>query len=120
MKKLTLLPCAALLTLALATGCDDELAPDADAGTPGTGGCTELTYVNFGKPLLDSKCVSCHSASVPSGDVRLDTVASVRASADEVIFHAVYQFPPAMPYNQPPLPQADLDKLEQWLNCGAP
>lgn len=114
----TSFPYAVLFAFALAAGCDDEVAPDGDGGLPS--GCTELTYLNFGKPLLDSKCVNCHAGSSASGGVRLDTLAEVRANATEVIMHAVYQFPPAMPYNQPALPLADLEKLQEWLDCGAP
>jgi hypothetical protein len=87
----TTLPCAVLFALALAAGCDDELAPEDDAGLPST--CTELTYVNFGKPLLDGKCVSCHAGASASDGVRLDTLADVRVNSSEVIMHAVYRFP---------------------------
>jgi uncharacterized membrane protein len=113
MNKKILFPC--ILVLSLASACDDPEVGTDDAGT-----CSEVTYANFGKALLDSKCVSCHSASVASGGIRLDTLDDIKMHADHIIEHAVDLQPPAMPYNQAPLPQADRDKLKAWLDCGAP
>jgi hypothetical protein len=120
-----LFPCAVVLAV-LASACDDELPPEPeDGGLPppppvDAGPCTTLTYVVLGKPLLDGKCVSCHSAAVASGGVRLDTLNDVRSHSDHVIEHAVELVEPAMPYNQAPLPLEDRNKLREWLQCGAP
>jgi uncharacterized membrane protein len=112
MKRLVLATGALALALG---GCfdEDEMEPDA-------GNCAELTYANFGKALIESKCVGCHAGTAPAGGIRLDTVAEVRNHSSHIIEHAVELNPPAMPYMQAPLPLADRDKLEQWLVCGAP
>jgi uncharacterized membrane protein len=112
MTRLATLCC--LLALVLVAACDDdELGTDA-------GNCAELTYANFGKPLIDSKCVGCHAGAAPAGGVRLDTLDTIELHAAHIIEHAVDLNPPAMPYMQAPLPLADRDKLERWLECGAP
>lgn len=113
MNRLANLSCMLVLALATAACDDDELGDDA-------GDCSELTYANFGKALIDSKCVGCHSGTAAAGGVRLDTLASIKQFTPHIIEHAVELNPPAMPYMQAPLPLADRDKLERWLDCGAP
>ena len=34
---------------------------------------TELTWSNFGKPMLSTWCVSCHGAKEPESELRLDS-----------------------------------------------
>ncbi len=114
MNRIALFQGVLVLSLSLASACDDDETGE-DAGN-----CAELTYANFGKALIDGKCVGCHAGAAPAGGIRLDTLADIRSHTSHIIEHAVELNPPAMPYMQSPLPLADRDKLEQWLDCGAP
>ena len=112
MHRLTLV--SGLFACILASACFDEDETEPDAGS-----CAELTYLNFGKALIDAKCVGCHGAS-GAGGVSLDSLDAIRSHASHIIEHAVELNPPAMPYMQSPLPLSDREKLRQWLDCGAP
>lgn len=86
--------------------------PDCSAST--------LTYANFGRPLITSKCIACHSAIPADNDIRLDTLENIKTHSEHVIEHAVELEDPAMPYLMDALPQAQREDLRTWLECGAP
>jgi mono/diheme cytochrome c family protein len=105
---------AALAAFAACGGDDDQEEPvDCSNNT--------LTYKDFGKPLIDGKCVTCHSPQLAAsnGGVDLSTLDEVKHWQEHVIEHAVEREEPAMPYNMPALPEADRKSLKQWLECGA-
>lgn len=86
--------------------------PDCSANT--------RTYENFGRSLIMTKCIACHSTTPLDNNVRLDSLTSIQAQADQIIEHAVDLKDPAMPYLQEPLPEAQREDLRIWLECGAP
>lgn len=80
-----------------------------------------LTYANFGETFIGEHCLACHSASGPQSP-KLDTLAQVRAVADDIDRTAAAGPDGVNTY----MPQgASVDegerrKLGEWLACGAP
>ena len=89
-----------------------------------------LTYVNFGKPFMDTYCVDCHS-STKTGAARhgapafhdYDTVEGVRQTIEH-IYEQAAAGPSAvntlMPEDAPKPTEAERRQLGEWLACGAP
>jgi len=73
-----------------------------------------LTYENFGRDLIDTKCLECHD-----GDERpnLATQAAIIRNKDEILDLAVYT--DAMPEEED-MPLAERELLGEWIACGAP
>jgi uncharacterized membrane protein len=99
----------------LACGGDDDGDDGPDCST------VTLTYANFGKPLIDRSCISCHAATPIGNTVRLDTLPAVKAATHGIMERAVdLSEQPTMPYLMDPLPAAERENLGVWLDCGAP
>jgi hypothetical protein len=96
----------------------------AEGGTAdaGAGGCGTDTYANWGQAFFMMHCLGCHGTTAMfTGDgVRLDSVANIRMHTEHIIEHAVELEAPIMPLGTMGRPQAERDRLEKWLNCGAP
>lgn len=100
----------------------------ADATTP-------VDYVTQIKPLLEKHCIDCHGPDDQQAGLRLDTaalaiqggnggaaivpgnsgesrlMAAVRGTAQDIA---------RMPLDLPPLSDAEMDLLQQWIDAGAP
>jgi mono/diheme cytochrome c family protein len=100
-----------------------------------SGSAAPVDYVREVKPLLVERCYKCHGASQQKGKLRLDTAASALQggetgpafkrgrSAESLIVQAVKGIHPEisrMPYKKPPLSDAQIALIEQWINQGAP
>src|SRR5438093_1094522 len=100
-----------------------------------SGSAAPVDYVLEVKPLLAERCYKCHGASQQKGKLRLDTVASALQggesgpafkrgrSAESLIVQAVKGIHPEisrMPYKKPPLSDAQIALIEQWIDQGAP
>src|SRR5213083_365562 len=94
-----------------------------------------VDYLREVKPLLVERCYKCHGASQQKGKLRLDTAASALQggesgpalkrgrSAESLIVQAVKGIHPEisrMPYKKPPLSDAQIALIEQWVDQGAP
>lgn len=112
---------SAAVLLALAPSCKPETSID---DYPCPEGGTKLTYDSFGAAFIAENCQTCHGQA--SGDRKgapsdydfgsLDGVRQwkrrifVRAAADNV----------TMPPGPDDPPEADRERLAEWLACGAP
>src|SRR5438552_7648785 len=100
-----------------------------------SGSARPVDYVREVKPLLVERCYKCHGASQQKGKLRLDTAASALQggesgpalkrgrSAESLIVQAVKGIHPEisrMPYKKPPLSEAQIALIEQWIDQGAP
>ncbi len=100
-----------------------------------SGSAAPVDYVLEVKPLLAERCYKCHGASQQKGKLRLDTAASALQggesgpalkrgrSAESLIVQAVKGIHPEisrMPYKKPPLSDAQIALIEQWIDQGAP
>lgn len=94
--------------------CDQALGP-----------CDTLnvTYNAVVKPVLQAKCVGCHSGTSASAGINLSTWAGVNASAQAgsltgSINHLPNYSP--MPKSGPKLPACEIRQIEIWVSQGAP
>ncbi|HEV7282972.1 MAG TPA: PSD1 and planctomycete cytochrome C domain-containing protein [Pirellulaceae bacterium] len=82
------------------------------------------------KPLLESRCLGCHSASIRKGDLSLSTrqeavdsgfLVPGAATASHLIdvLRAEHGEPPRMPKEGPPLTDAEIATLAAWIDAGA-
>jgi uncharacterized membrane protein len=73
-----------------------------------------LTYENFAKDLVATKCLSCHSGKERP---TLATQALLKSNTNDILQEAVYTT--SMP-EEGDLTNDERLKLGQWLSCGAP
>ena len=82
---------------------------------------SNVTYSSSVKPILDLRCMGCHSGGAPQADILLtgyDETAFVAADGKllAVITHQAGVTP--MPYNLPPLPDCEISKIRTWVREG--
>lgn len=82
----------------------------------------DVTFSGTIAPILSSNCLSCHSESLRSGGIALETYAQVKAVADQgALLGAVTHssgFSP-MPKNAPQLSDCNIDAIRQWVEAGS-
>ncbi len=108
-------------------GCGPDVGPTG--ATCPTGG-TQLTAQNFGMPFMEQYCTRCHGSTLSGGarqgapaDVNVDTLAGVRAAADEIdewTGAGPNRVNTGMPVNGPMPTTEERRQLSEWLACGAP
>ena len=81
-----------------------------------------FTYSGAIKPLLDTKCVGCHSTASPGGNIILSTHTAVRTVAlnGKLYGSIAHQagFSP-MPKNAPKLKDCEITQVQRWIAAGA-
>jgi hypothetical protein len=106
----------AVLAAIAALGCSgaDEMA---DHPCPPEG--TTLTYENFGKGFFEAYCVECHGGTNAYSSHAFNTVDLIRTQKDRIFVNAAAgnTFMPPGPDDPP---EAERDKLAEWLACDAP
>lgn len=76
-------------------------------------------------PILESRCISCHSADSAKGDVRLDNAADLSEAIavgdieGSLLIEQVSGLDPAMPKNADPLTPEQVEVLKAWVAGGA-
>jgi uncharacterized membrane protein len=111
---------AAAIIAAAASACSS--GDTIDTHPCPTGGTT-LTYASFGQPFLDQWCERCHAASAPSRNgappnVTFDTHDDVLKWRDRIFARAA-DHNSSMPPGPDGPPDADRQRLADWLSCGA-
>lgn len=74
------------------------------------------------KPMLDTKCVGCHSATSPGGNINLSTYAAVRTVAlNGKLYGSIAHQPgfSAMPKNGAKLSDCEITQVQRWIAAGA-
>lgn len=79
------------------------------------------TYSGTVSVIISNNCLSCHSQSVSSGGITLETYNQVKAQADNgnllgVISHSSGFSP--MPKNGPQLSECNITAIRQWIEGG--
>ena len=81
-----------------------------------------FTFSTTIKPMLDTKCVGCHSATSPGGNINLSTYAAVRTVAlnGKLYGSIAHQagFSP-MPKNGAKLSDCEITQVQRWIAAGA-
>lgn len=90
-----------------------------------TGPCDTLnvTYNSTVKPILQAKCVGCHSGASPSAGINLSTWAGVNSTAQAGSLTGSINHLPSyspMPKSGPKLPPCEIRQIEIWVSQGAP
>ncbi len=96
---------------------EEELYPNTTCDN------SNVTFSGTIEPLINSKCVSCHSGSAPSGSIALNGYDNMKAAADnglllETISHEPGYSP--MPQNEPQLPACNIEAVSIWISDGTP
>ena len=80
-----------------------------------------VTYSNYIKPLIDSRCTSCHSGGSPSGGIDLTTYDGIKVQADNgKLYGAIAQLDGYIPMPQGDrLSDCDINKVKIWVDNGA-
>jgi len=92
---------------------------------PGSANCTvpaTSTYSADVSPILNNRCVSCHSGVSPSGGITLNSYQEVtkyvnNGSLMGSINHSSGYS--AMPKNTGKLSSCDIQKIQVWIDAGA-
>ena len=88
-------------------------------------GCdtTNVTYNATVLPLLQLNCYVCHSAAANNGNITLEGYSNLKRFVDNGQFLGAIKHQPgfsAMPQNAPKLLECNIEKIETWVNNGAP
>ena len=110
-----------LLSMTILISCGKE--DDDPIVTPGECDNTSYTYTNDTKSIFDGSCAvsGCHDPATKSGGNDLSTYAGVKAAGLSKIVSAIeHTGAIPMPYQQPKLPDATIQKIKCWVSKGAP
>ncbi|PHN07952.1 hypothetical protein CRP01_04140 [Flavilitoribacter nigricans DSM 23189 = NBRC 102662] len=96
---------------------EEELYPDTGCATD------NVTYSGTILPILESNCFICHSEAAKNGNVILEGYDNLKGHVDSgrllgAIRHEAGFSP--MPQNQPQLVDCVIEKIETWIEDGAP
>lgn len=121
MKKIYNLSFVPLCLLFITSGCYNDkvelLYPNNNINDT-----TTVSFSAFVQPILQSQCVSCHSASNPSGSVDLSVYNAVKTSADNgKLVSSIKQdgTASAMPQGAAKLDATVINKIDKWVKDGA-
>jgi uncharacterized membrane protein len=98
----------------------EDLSCDPDAGSCNT---ENVSFSDVVQPVIVTHCQGCHSGSSPSGGIDLSTHAGVKTVADNGKLIGAISWSPgfeAMPQGGDQLSDCTVDKIESWVNAGAP
>jgi dipeptidyl aminopeptidase/acylaminoacyl peptidase len=95
-------------------------------------GAEDPSYRRDVRPILDSRCTSCHQPAVKQSDLDLTTYAGFQAGGKRgpafvagspeqslVIQFITAATKPSMPFGQPPLAAKEVSTIRAWIESGA-
>jgi mono/diheme cytochrome c family protein len=111
----------------------------AQAPSPGGGGIAALraaeAKAGFSpvSVIFDQRCIMCHTGGRAPAGLRLDSYEKVMAGSrmgpvvvpgkpgeSELVLRIQGKRKPAMPLNQPTLPETEIETIVRWIEQGAP
>jgi len=90
--------------------------------TPEACDTLSVSYSSFVVPLLNRLCIDCHSGSVPSGNIRLDSYEQVLHSVNTGQFLGALSHNPGfspMPKGGNKISDCQIQQLSSWIEQGA-
>lgn len=96
---------------------EEELYPDMGCATD------NVTYSGTVLPILEANCLICHSAVANNGNVTLEGYDKLLEIVNSGRLLGAVRHEPGfspMPQNQPQLVECTIQKIEAWINDGAP
>lgn len=133
LKALGLASAATLCLVAVGCSGGGEKAEPAASGTSttepaATGAAPAGEKVAFAQvaTIFNASCMPCHNAQNKKGGVDLTTYEGAKAEVvpgdpakSEIIAYVKGDKTPRMPFNKPPLSEADMKTLTDWVQGGA-
>ncbi|MDO9511318.1 MAG: hypothetical protein Q7J34_06145 [Bacteroidales bacterium] len=116
---LTLFVISLLITLVSCYNDNEEVLYPAGSGCD----TKNVTYTTDVIPVIQSNCISCHSASNPSGSIRLDDYQNLVLSINSGRFQGAINHQSgfsAMPQGGGKISSCSLAKINQWITDGFP
>lgn len=117
---------ASVLILISLSGCYYDNRDDLEPFLGANGMSCDTSGVSYQVevlPLLQTHCISCHSASLASGGINLDGFSKVKVQADngKLLGSMKYEngYSP-MPPGGAKLPDCNILQIETWINAGTP
>ena len=126
MKRLIQTIFVSILGFAAVTACYNDNKEDLYTNFTGNCDTAETSYSGFVKPLITANCTqaSCHNSNDKAGGRDLtiyQQVKDVALSNNGILIGRVTGTGgPLMPQGGPKLPQCDIDRLQIWVDNGAP
>lgn len=115
-------PHFALSVLLLAAGCNYDNEEDLF----GESDCGDLSTVSLASdiaPILENSCYSCHGTGIESGGVDLENYSRLFEVAENGRLLGALKHLPGyanMPLSGALLPDCDIQRMEAWIEQGAP
>lgn len=82
-----------------------------------------VAYSTVVQPILQSRCLGCHSGANASAGIDLASYDNVNVFVQTGRLIGVIDHQPgfsAMPKGTPKMPSCEIDKIKSWVNSGAP
>lgn len=83
---------------------------------------TDVSFQNDVFVIINNKCSGCHSGANPQGGIALTNYNEILVKVEDGALLGAIQHEDGytpMPFNQPQLPQCDIDKIKAWIDDGA-
>ncbi|MEZ4892154.1 MAG: hypothetical protein R3A50_14280 [Saprospiraceae bacterium] len=82
---------------------------------------TEVAFSSFINPLIANYCKGCHSGSNPNGNISLENYQDIRSIAlDGRLYNSLVKSSNWMPKGGARLDDCRLQKIQSWIDAGAP
>ena len=84
---------------------------------------SSVTYSSTIVDIVSNRCYKCHAAALNLGNVTLEGYQKIKIYIDNGrLIGAINRLPgfSPMPQNEAMLPDCDINKIETWINNGAP
>lgn len=109
-----------LCLFGILSGCYFDNEEDLYPSSPGGCNTTAVSYNNDIVPIMNSRCVSCHSGGFPSGGLALNTHALVSGNINNIIDRIKRNLDDALLMPQgAKLDPCSIEKIEAWARQGA-
>ena len=102
------------------TSCTYDSREDFDPITCDT---TDITYSLTVQQILNNNCIACHSTADPAAGLNFETQAgAIVAARDGRLIGSIKHLPgyTPMPQFSPMLPDCQIQKIQKWVDEGAP
>jgi hypothetical protein len=83
----------------------------------------EVAYFTDIRPLIETRCVSCHSSVLSSGNINLESYDKLVPVVESGRFLGSISHSPGftpMPQGEAKLSNCDIQKIEKWIEEGFP
>ena len=104
------------------TGCYYDVAEELYPASAGDCDTTLVTFAGTINPMIQQKCLSCHSQAANQGSVNLEGYAQVKTYADNGKLLGTISYAGGfsqMPQNEGQLSACTINQVKAWITKGA-